>query len=78
MRLRGSLSRAGGRVREFMRSRGRDGYSQYKWDRNHEVDQANRAREHAAQSDERARQKTERENAFEERYDRERETGGRT
>jgi hypothetical protein len=71
--LRGKLRQASNYLRELRRSRGPDSYSQYKWTRRYERDQADRARDHATESAERAREKTEREQAHEERYERERE-----
>jgi hypothetical protein len=73
MGLRDKLSQAGNYLRELRRSRAPDSYAQYKWDRRNKREQADRAREHARESAELAREKTEREHGYEARYERERE-----
>lgn len=73
MGLRDKLRQAGDYLREVRPSRGPGSYAQYKWDRRNEREQADRAREHARESAELAREKTEREHGYEARYERERE-----
>ena len=73
MGLRDKLRQAGDYLRELRRSRDPDSYAQYKRNRRSEREQADRAREHARDSAELAREKTEREHGYEERYERERE-----
>jgi hypothetical protein len=71
MGLRSRLGQAGGYLRGLRGSLGPDSYSQYKRGRDHEREQADRARGQAEDSTTRAREKAERELGYQERYARE-------
>ena len=73
MGLWDKLRQASRDLRKLRLAHGPDSYFQYKGRREHERQEENHARAHAADAAERERDKAERERGYEERYTRERE-----